>query len=80
MNYMNMLNIYAVKYSLYLCKLQNIFVADYINLYISYMKLNITLNLHKTTMHAVYECSLELELNMTTYITFHILILKDECI
>ena len=26
----------------------------------------------QTTMHAVYECSLDLELNMTTYITFHI--------
>ena len=36
--------------------------------------------LTQTTMHAVYECSLDLELNMTTYITFHISILKDVCI
>ena len=34
----------------------------------------------QTIMHAVYECRLDLELNMTTYITFHILILKDVCI
>ena len=34
----------------------------------------------QTIMHAMYECSLDLELNMTTYITFHILIQKDVCI
>ena len=51
-----------------------IFCGRLHKLNIAYMKLNITLNLRKL-MHAVYECSLDLELNMTTYITFHILIL-----
>ena len=55
-------------------------VADYINCTLHIYEVKYYFKLTQTTMHAVYECSLDLELNMTTYITFHISVIKEMCV